>query len=35
FETTALQTVGVSAYDTLRIGLREHIRKSGSVPWQE
>ena len=33
-ETTALQTAGVSVYDTLRIGLREHIRKSGSIPWQ-
>ncbi len=34
YETTSLSTADDPIYDTLRFELRQHIRKSGSIPWQ-
>ena len=34
YETTTLSTKNNAIYDTLRFELRQHIRKSGRIPWQ-
>jgi arylsulfatase A-like enzyme len=34
YETTPLEPQDRAEYDSLRSGLRQHIRQSGGIPWQ-